>query len=492
MNIGMQLFLMLAVAVLIAATKYRYAVRTLIADWQEFQEWRADKHNNSAPAYEPVISEPLDTATIPGAGRALAHPPTDLGVALHQIRVTTPPDQRYTVPLGWFLTSKGQPECITASFVGDVNHILITGRSDAGKDNAAMGMLLSLALTHSPEEVQIAIIDGKGGMDWANWQNKQHVAHLAMDMQDIVPVMQALKAERERRTVKLRNIVSKWDEYTGTDLPLLVVYVAELALLQSAIGKTALGDWLTTELVSSRALGIRYIIASQDVSGLDTTWRRQITLFMAGVQNAQSADMPNTSLYTKDLEALGAIPPSQLPGGKAAAGVFTCIQDRVVSTVRTTLLAGATRQNLLARLPNKSLHQAPVVRASDSATADTDILLELLNSRDFRPSHASLPAGALHAASNGATSYSDALNEATLHASPALHASPIGERDQHLSSISEALPMDVPEVEAQRIIAAAKTASSRREVCQALYNTTGGKKYEWVKQVCNARGLLGT
>jgi hypothetical protein len=432
---------------------------------------------------EPAVATGIDTTLLSGAGSALANPPASIDSALGYIRQHYQPG-RYTVPLGWALIGD-QPACVGASFVGDTNHVLITGRSDSGKDNAAMGMLLSLALTYSPSEVQIAIIDGKGGLDWATWQNKGHVAHLAMDAKDIAPVMESLKVERERRIIKLRGKVTKWDEYEGNDLPLLIVYVAELALLQSALGKSALGDWLTTELVSSRAVGIRYIIASQDVSNLDTSWRRQISLFMAGVQNSQSADMPNTGMYTKDLEALGAIPPSQLPGGKYGAGVFTCIHDRDTATVRTALLTKDTRRNLLARLPEKPLQieiNTPINEPTDSA----DNLLSNLLQTPQAVSTREEPVEASYRAT-------ERENRTPVEQSIVLQVN----QESSVTSISEQfyveLPLSgdvVPYEEQRRIIEAAPTVKSKRQLSLKLYQTDGGQKSTWVRLVCDAAGLF--
>jgi DNA segregation ATPase FtsK/SpoIIIE, S-DNA-T family len=433
----------------------------------------------------------IDPTPIPNAGGALANPPANLDASLAFIRSTYKPG-RYTVPLGWTLLNN-QPACVGASFLGDTNHILITGRSDSGKDNAAMGMLLSLALTYPPERVQIAIIDGKGGLDWAKWITKRHVSQLAMDVKDIGPAMEALRAERERRTIKLRGVVSKWDEYAGDDLPLVVVYVAELSLLQSAIGKTALGDWLTTELVSSRAVGIRYIIASQDVSNLDTTWRRQISLFMAGVQNTQSADMPNTGMYTKDLEALGAVPPSQLPSGRAGSGVFTCIHDRDVATLRTTLLTDANRTQLLGRLPDKPLQSKvaqtlPMVQKSLKEEEYNPVLAALLSGQPlpFSDEPVGSPTERPIGLSNG--KIGDSVGLVGVRQSDNEMSATNGSA---VSYVELPLPEEtVPYEEQRRIIETARTVKSKRQLALALYGVDGGQKYQWVKMTCEATGIL--
>lgn len=64
---------------------------------------------------------------------------------------------------------------------------------------------------------------------------------------------------------------------------------------------------------------------------------------------------------------------------------------------------------------------------------------------------------------------------------------------QDEAQTGEALPVSVtliPESEQRRIIAAAKNASSRRQVCKELYNSTGGTGYKNIAMVCDALGLL--
>ena len=48
----------------------------------------------------------------------------------------------------------------------------------------------------------------------------------------------------------------------------------------------------------------------------------------------------------------------------------------------------------------------------------------------------------------------------------------------------------VPVEEQERILQAASTVKSRRQLSQKLYAVTGGPKYTWVQKVCDAAGLL--
>src|SRR5262245_52734890 len=96
------------------------------------------------------IGEPLAAAAhharaVIGGGTALAQPP-DLAATLRVLNEQAPA-ARYRFPLGWSVLD-GRPALSQASFVGDVNHILLSAQSDGGKDTWAIGMLLGLAACH--------------------------------------------------------------------------------------------------------------------------------------------------------------------------------------------------------------------------------------------------------------------------------------------------------------------------------------------------------
>lgn len=302
-----------------------------------------------------AVPLPICLDVLPEAGSALAHPPSDLGQTIDYLR-TRYAHRRYTIPLGWERAEQGTPVCVVAHLLDDVYHCLLTAKSRVGKDNAAILWLLTLALQNPPTRLQVAIIDGKGGLDWAGWGGKAHTWRLAIDKGQITPAMTALTAERERRMHVLRHAgVSAWEGYQGDDLPLLVVYVSELLLLQDATSSKELDRWLSSELSSAAAFGIRYIVATQTASQFSTRWRGQVDLFVAGFQPSASQDQPNTGLTPAEIRAAGAVPPSELPGLPHGRGVFTLVQGRQCETVRIGYIDDAQRRRWLALLPNQPL-----------------------------------------------------------------------------------------------------------------------------------------
>jgi hypothetical protein len=330
-------------------------------------------HQHQVPPPVPVVSPP---PVLTGARRALLNPP-GVALSLEYMRRMSPHD-RYLLPLGWQTTGRPQPDLVHTALVGETNHVLISGASDSGKDNLAWWMLLSLALAH-PEsrELQVAIVDGKG-LDFQPWQAKAQTWALATDPEEIPALLRALSAERQRRKAILSTAgVSKWDHYQGGDLPLLVVFISELSLLETALKRERsrrdrdraldleLEHWLNTELTAGRAFGIRYLIGMQTVSGMDMLWRSQIGVFMSGYQPDESQVKPNTSKTPKQIAEKGAIPPNLLPAPPAGAGVFTIVSGEQCATARAPYLSDTERRRWLASLPERQLEPGPEVVPGD-------------------------------------------------------------------------------------------------------------------------------
>ncbi len=439
-----------------------FALPGLIRDWRAFQEWRAAAAALSPVGAQPpnharVTSDPaasLDTIPLPGACYALAKPPTNLQHTLSWLR-RKDPSQQYAFPIGWYRNKDDQAALCYGAFVGDVNHILISGMSDAGKDNVALNILFTLALSHSPAQLQIAVIDGKG-LDFSGWKDRAHTWRLASQGKEISLAMEALSAERERRRAILEAAgVSKWENYTGDDLPLLVTYISELSLLEDATSPRDLTQWLNSELAAGRAFGMRYIIATQTVSNFSTRWRSQISQYLAGFQPSESQDQPNTGLTTRELESTKSVPPSKLPAPPAGAGVFTAIHGRECITVRASYLSDDQRRAWLQRLP-----AAPrPVEAGTPLEAPVQSVSMALERHE-----SVLPAAS-------AVAMESPKPDATTPSTPPVAAPP------------EAASLDISAEEKQQILQLAAAGHSRRKVCEQVYGAPGGRAYERVKAV---------
>lgn len=444
--------LMLAVA-LIGVSRL-FALPRLWREWQEFQLWRVAQ---AEPAQAPAVLAPVPGASLPGAALALAEPPRDLQRTLQWIRAHEP-DDHYVFPAGWYRNSAGVGAIHYGSFVGDTNHILITGQSDVGKDNLALNILFTLTQNLKPQQLQVALIDGKG-LDFVGWADRMHTWGLALKPAEIAPMMQRLSKERERRQGILAAAgVSKWDNYKR-DLPLLVVYISELSLLEDAVGKTDLTAWLNSELAAGRAFGIRYIVATQTASNFATRWRSQIGLYLAGFQPSDSQDQPNTGLTTKELKSFKSVPPSELPAPPSGSGVFTAIHGREAMTVRCSLLSDEQRRAWLQRMPARPV-PIPTVAAALPETATTAL---------------ESPAAALIGT---ATTTAESAVVSAPAVSPRLVTEPV--------VVATPATLDVSAEECKKILELKATGLSGRKIEEAVYGFSGGKAYAKVRAVLEA------
>jgi hypothetical protein len=430
------------------------ALPRLLADWRAFQAWRAEQAAFDSSTAPPVTPEPmLQSTPLAGACYALAQPPAHLQTTLSWL-ARNDADDSYAFPIGWYRNKHAEASLCRGAFVGDTNHILISGMSDSGKDNLALNMLLTLALRNSPERLQVGVIDGKG-LDFNRWQDRAHTWRLALKPEEIRPAMEALSAERERRRDVLAAVgVSKWETYPGHDLPLLVIYISELSLLEDAVGGRELGQWLNGELAAGRAFGIRYIIATQTASNYATRWRSQIGLYLAGFQPSESQDAPNTGLTTRELHSHQALPPSKLPAPPAGAGVFTAVHGRECITVRASYLSDEQRSAWLQRLPAAP----PVVEAATTP--------ELV------------PEDAVSASHSAITPLLPATTTRTIP-----DATHVDKAHAEQEKVVVAPPADVPLAEREKILALKRQGLSSRKIELEVYGFVGGRAYACVNKV---------
>lgn len=448
---------------------------------------------------------PGDASMVPGAARALRNPPSNLDAARLVIRRENTARERFAIPIGWYADRDGVP-ALDWTTLTQTKHILITGKSGSGKEALSRAMLFTLAQEHEPDELRIAIFDGKG-IDWSAWERVPHTWLLVEDPEEIKAGLDRVTAELNRRRLILRKAgVTDWSNYTGGDLPLLVVFVTELTLLQDAIGEKQLTAWLNTQLARARAFGVRFIVQTQTVANFATRWRSQIDLFVAGFQPSGSQDTPNASVPAADLLAIGAVPPSHLPSVDLFPGCFTWVRERnSARTCRTSRVDDAQIEALIARLARDSggaesfagdrSYDSGGAESSRGASAGSGTVLPLSigSSASALPGSAS-GASALPGSASRRPSAVEALAEALpdmpeLRPRRRIPAGSAGLAEApEAPEAPEALAVSAEE-EAQ-IIEAARRLNSRREVAEAVYGSGGGRGMQKVSQVCNRAGLL--
>lgn len=387
------------------------------------------------------------------------------------------PADPYFVAFGWECV-RGTPALAGISLHGDssvkATHGLITGETDSGKGVLAFLLFYQLTSHTTPDQLRVVWIDPK--RDGALLRGMAHLwVAPALEPTDISDALTLLRLERERRSrLREQQKVLRWEELRESARPpLLFVYVGELDLVAQALA-TARGitieraeaevdTFLTSELVSARAEGIRYLIDVQDAANRRMRWRKQISYFCAGYTSTLRGVEPSLNATPEEVRASGAL----LPTTFAAPGYFTVRVRSDFATIRTPLITLDERKRAIASLPHVS-HQ---VTAAD----------QLVKLREAPGMVSEAPVFAC----------SDALDT---DIGAALQPLPQGVEAGDVRSLVKhqmRAAVEVSDAERAQIVAAvAGGLMSRRQVARHVFGSAGGKGYSKVKQVCDELGLL--
>jgi hypothetical protein len=403
-------------------------------------------------------------------------PPAGIVPMLRWAAEHAPPDS-YFVAFGWE-NVRGTPALAGISLHGDspvkATHGLITGETDSGKGVLAFLLFYQLVAKTTREQLRVVWIDPKRDGSLLNG-----CAHLwtapCLEPNDISDALVLLRLERERRSrLREQQRVLRWEELdSGTRPPLLFVYVGELDLVAQAIA-TARGitidraevevdAFLTTELVSARADGIRYLIDVQDAANRRMRWRKQISYFCAGYTSTLRGVEPSLNATPEEVRASGAL----LPTSFKAPGYFTVRVRSDFATVRTPLITLDERKRAIASLPPVSHH----VTAADR-------LLKLREALGI----------VREAAVSGCSDAADAGLGAALQ--PLSSGVEAGDSAVHVEHPTREAVGVADSERAQIVAAIARGLTSRRQVARQVFGSPGGKGYGKVKQVCDELGLL--
>jgi len=183
---------------------------------------------------------------------------------------------RLRVPIG--VDDAGEPVLLDlkeAAQQGVGPHGLVVGATGSGKSELLRTLVLGLAATHPPDELNLVLIDFKGGATFAGTADLPHVSavitNLADDLALVDRMQDALLGEMTRRQELLRaagNLSSiaeharaRRADPTLAALPTLLIVVDEFSELIAA--KPDLTDLFVAIGRLGRSLGVHLLLASQ-------------------------------------------------------------------------------------------------------------------------------------------------------------------------------------------------------------------------------------
>ncbi|QYJ03664.1 type VII secretion protein EccCb [Nocardioides panacisoli] len=185
-------------------------------------------------------------------------------------------EERLRVPIG--LDDAGRPvhlDLKEAAQGGMGPHGLVVGATGSGKSEFLRTLVLGLALTHTPEELNLVLVDFKGGATFAGMADLPHasavITNLARELTLVERMQDALAGELTRRQELLReagNLASLRDydraRAEGADLPplpALFIVVDEFSELLAA--RPEFLDLFVAIGRLGRSLGLHLLLASQ-------------------------------------------------------------------------------------------------------------------------------------------------------------------------------------------------------------------------------------
>ena len=185
--------------------------------------------------------------------------------------------ERLAAPFG--VTPEGQPVVLDikeSSEKGMGPHGLLIGATGSGKSEVLRTLVLALALTHSPEQLNLVLVDFKGGATFAGMSDLPHVSAMISNLESelsLVDRMQdALQGEMVRRQEMLRqagnyaNVTTyEADRIAGKHeyppLPALFIVLDEFT--EMLMAKPEFGEVFIMIGRLGRSLSVHLLLASQ-------------------------------------------------------------------------------------------------------------------------------------------------------------------------------------------------------------------------------------
>ena len=172
---------------------------------------------------------------------------------------------RSALPVALGVGVSGEP---AIADLATMPHLLIAGATGSGKSVCLSGIITSLLMNYSPQELRLVLIDPKR-VELTPFAEVPHLAfsEIVVDMERVVGTLQAVINEMESRYRRfaqagVRNVARYNEQHAARALPYWVVVVDELADLMMA-APFQVEAQLVRLAQLARATGIHLVVATQ-------------------------------------------------------------------------------------------------------------------------------------------------------------------------------------------------------------------------------------
>jgi S-DNA-T family DNA segregation ATPase FtsK/SpoIIIE len=166
---------------------------------------------------------------------------------------------------------------------GTKQHVLVAGRTGSGKSTLLHTLIIHLALTYSPDEVEVYLVDFKEGVEFKIYANYQlphaRVVAIESEREFGLSVLEGLEAELGDRGKRFREAgaanIAQYRAKTNQKLPRILLLVDEFQIFfteDDSIASKA-GRILDLLVRQGRSFGIHVLLGSQTLAGAYTLAR---------------------------------------------------------------------------------------------------------------------------------------------------------------------------------------------------------------------------
>ena len=239
-------------------------------------------------------------------------------------------------------------------------HALIVGGTGAGKSEFLTTFALSHALSYSPEQLRMILIDFKGGAGLEHLAGLPHVEHSLSDLEATqVPwLLRSLGAALRTRKRQMQAAdVRTWAQWEGAP-PRLLVVVDEFHVLAQT--HPTLMEELVSVAAQGRSLGIHLVLATQRPSGSVNAQLRATLDYRVALRCSEPSDS-TAALGIPDAAYLPRVPGRALVGGMEFQTAYVDDPERWVA-LATELWGGRYATSSWKTIPDPLPHSVSLTR----------------------------------------------------------------------------------------------------------------------------------